>query len=424
MIFTELNIIKSLFFFTFLTLINISNSQTIDELLNPKCDGETIKYSIFANLKEYLEFQNNIDGREMYDSLKVFEFKKLGTKSGTYYNKTFFKSVKEYDTYDQLFGDLRTLKIDGVIQPDRYAEDIKFFSDDLSIFPEPIQVNEIAFGIQKNNIALKEELNNFIDNHTDYHEGRISAWSKLNFDQKHIDTELTGEKGSLNVVVRFENYPYTYKENNEIMGSEIELLYLFAKEYGYNLKLIEVNTYEEQVESLKKGTADIAAGYFIIKDGKIDGITFSKNIYKSKVYIIVRYYNLPESIEFNNPHNSIEQFNGENIGLLDGSSLNDLTINTFPKSQFFYYPTVSELYYHLLMKNIEGFLIDDIITINYHLEFDNKLTYYRLDGDIENGFAFQKNANGINLLNEFNEFIKTIDFEELYNKWNVLILLN
>ena len=252
-------------------------------------------------MEEYLEYQNNIDGREILNSLEMFKSKKLGTMKGTYYNKPNFQSVKEYDIYEHLFGDLRTFKIDGVIQPDRYAEDIKFFSDDLSLFPEPIQINKIGFGIQSSNILLKNQINKFIKNHPEFHEERISAWSRLNFDEKHIDTELTGENGILNVVVRFANYPYTYKEDNEIMGSEIEILYLFAKEYGYNLKLKEVDTYEEQVEILKSKSADMAAGYFIIKDNKIDEITFSFVLYESKVYIIVSYSNLPESIEFKNP---------------------------------------------------------------------------------------------------------------------------
>ena len=103
----------------YLFLIKIINQQIIEDLIKPKCDYKTIKYSIFANLEEYLQFQNNIDGKEMFESLEVFQSKKLGTISGTYYNKTFFKKVKEYDTYPQLIGDLRTFKIDGVIQPDK-----------------------------------------------------------------------------------------------------------------------------------------------------------------------------------------------------------------------------------------------------------------------------------------------------------------
>ena len=86
-----------------------------------------------------------------------------------------------------------------------------FYSDDLSLYPDPIQINKIGFGIQKNNGLLKYEINQFIKNHTDFHEERISVWSKLNFDEKYINTVLTGNNGTLNIVVRFTNYPYSYK---------------------------------------------------------------------------------------------------------------------------------------------------------------------------------------------------------------------
>ena len=418
-----MNFFNTIFFkqIIFLALFQILNSQNIEELVKTICVRNSIKYSIFANLKEYLEFQNNIDGREMYDSLDVLKSKKLGTLVGTYYNKTFFKKVKEYDTYDQLFGDLKSLKIHGVIQPDRYAEDIKFFSDDLSLFPEPIQINKIVFAIQKNDIELKNKINEFIKNHIDYHKERIVIWTRLNFDEKHIDTDLTGKNGNLNVAVRFDNYPYSYKENNEIMGSEIELLYLFAKENGYKLNLKQVNSYEEQIESLRSKSADIAAGYFIKKNETIDEIIFSDIIYESKVYIIVRYYNLPESIQFKNPHDSIEQFNGEILGVTIGSSYVPLTAQHFPKSKTLGYVTFSELYYHLLMKNIEGFIIDEIIAEYYQIIFLNKVSFYHLDIEKDNNaFGFQKNAKGEALLNEFNEFLSTLNLKEIYNKWYVL----
>ena len=404
-------------------LIKIINQQIIEDLIKPKCDYKTIKYSIFANLEEYLQFQNNIDGKEMFESLEVFQSKKLGTISGTYYNKTFFKKVKEYDTYPQLIGDLRTFKIDGVIQPDKYAEELIFISDDLSLFPEPIQINKIGFGIQENNIKhvnLKDQIKTFIEKNHNYHESRILFWSQLNFDEKHINTKLTGENGILNVVIRFKNYPYTYKENNEIMGSEIELLYLFAKQYGYKLNLTEVDTYEEQVESLKSKIADIAAGYFIIKDDKINDITFSNITYESKVYIIVRHSNLPESMKFRSPYNSIEQFNRkeEIIGYLNASSYVPLTLKHFSKSTMIGYETFAELFYHLLMKNIEGFVIDEIIAQYYQKIFNNKLSYYHIDNeDSIYALGFQRNENGNALLDEFNEFISTLNLEEILNKW-------
>ena len=342
--FVNSNFYKSRRVLVYLFLIKIINQQIIEDLIKPKCDYKTIKYSIFANLEEYLQFQNNIDGKEMFESLEIFQSKKLGTISGTYYNKTFFKKVKEYDTYPQLIGDLRTFKIDGVIQPDKYAEELIFYSDDLALYPKPIQINKIGFGIQENNakhVNLKDQIKTFIEKNHDYHESRILFWSQLNFDEKHIDTKLTGENGILNIAIRFENYPYTYKEKNEIMGSEIEFLYLFAKEYGYELNLKEVNTYEEQVESLKSKAANISAGYFIIKDDIINEINFSETIYESKVFMIVRYSNLPESMKFKPPHNSVNQFDGENIGYLKISSYVPLSSKYFPKSKNYGYDAFS-----------------------------------------------------------------------------------
>ena len=404
----------------FLILFGIIISLNIENIIKPRCNGRTIEYSILANFEEYLENEKNIDANTIFESLEDLKSKKLGTLSGTYYNKTIYNSVIEYDTYNQLFKDLRSFKIDGIIQPDRYAEDIKFFSDDLSLFPEHIQINKIGFGIQKNNLTLKSQINEFIKNNRDLHEFQISIWTRLNVGEKYIDTKLTGENGTLNVVARFINYPYAYKENDEIMGSEIEFLYLFAKEYGYKLNLKEVDTYEDQVESLINNSADITAGYFIIKGDKINEIDYTDFLYESKVYIIVRYSNLPESIEFKNPHDSLEKFNGDNIGLIYGSYYNDITKNFFPNSEIFLYKSHSEIYYHLLMKDIEGFIIDDVIAQYYKISFNNKLTYYPLGlGKDYICLGFQKNAKGEALLKEFNEFLKTLNLTKIYLKWYV-----
>ena len=204
------------------------------------------------------------------------------------------------------------------------------------------------------------------------------------------------------------------------MGSEIEFLYLFAKEYGYKLNLKEVDTYEDQVESLINNSADIAVGYFIIKDDKVNEINYSDFLYESKVYIIVRYSNLPESMEFENPHDSIKQFNGDNMGLLDGSFYTPITKDFFPDSKITTFASYSEIYYHLLMKDIEGFIIDDIIAKYYQIAFNNKLSYYTLGTGIDDvGFGFQKNANGEALLKEFNEFLSTINLDGIFKKWYV-----
>ena len=134
----------------------------------------------------------------------------------------------------------------------------------------------------------------------------------------------------------------------------------------------------------------------------INEINFSETIYKSKVSMIVRYSNIPELIKFKHPHDSINQFNGETLGFLTDSSYIPLTSQYFPKSEAYGYDTFSELYYNLLMKNIEGFVIDGVLSKYYEFLFNNKISYYLIENeDSPFGFAFQKNENGIALLNEF-----------------------
>ena len=90
---------------SFLLSIIIINAQNISEIIEPKCDGETIKYSIYANLSEYLENENNIDGRELYNSVDSLKSKKVGVLSGFYYNKSNFDNAIEYNSYDDLIDD-------------------------------------------------------------------------------------------------------------------------------------------------------------------------------------------------------------------------------------------------------------------------------------------------------------------------------
>ena len=108
------------------------------------------------------------------------------------------------------------------------------------------------------------------------------------------------------------------------------------------------------------------------------------------------------------------------MGLLDGSFYTPITKEFFPDSNISNFTSYSEIYYHLLMKDIEGFIIDDIIAKYYQIAFNNKLSYYTLGTGIDDiGFGFQKNANGEALLKEFNEFLSTINLDGIFKKWYV-----
>ena len=70
----------------FLATLIVSNSEKIEELLQPKCDGKTIKYSILANITEYLENQKNIDNIEVYEKIEDLKSKRIGIYTPTYHD--------------------------------------------------------------------------------------------------------------------------------------------------------------------------------------------------------------------------------------------------------------------------------------------------------------------------------------------------
>ena len=99
-------------FLIFLLSIQIIFSQNVSELIQPKCSSKKIEYSLVANMKEYLEHENNIDGRELYSTIDDLKSKKVGTLS--FFILDGFENVEKYDSYDDLTDALRKHKIDAI----------------------------------------------------------------------------------------------------------------------------------------------------------------------------------------------------------------------------------------------------------------------------------------------------------------------
>ena len=299
----------------------------------------------------------------------------------------------------------------------------QMISNDLSRFAI-LENFDVGFGVQKNNTTIRDQLNEFMKTPFLTYE-LYSKWVGINYQIKYIDKNLTGNNGTLNIIAK-DNFSGNCKkdENGEFIGSEIELLYEFAREYGYQLKITEVSTYDEQVDFLKNKTADIAVGNFIIREDKRNDIDFSNILHRSLSVFVVRYENLPDSTDWYIYH-SIEDFDGEILAIVSSAPFGNLTKENFPNSQYKYYDNIYIPYEELLMEDIEGFLIDEPIADYFKLFYPERLDYYTTDFLTNNyGFAFKKDEEGTALLNEFNQFLSNVNLTELYIKWNVSNTIN
>ena len=403
---------------SFLLSIIIINAQNISEIIEPKCDGETIKYSIYANLSEYLENENNIDGRELYNSVDSLKSKKVGVLSGFYYNKSMFDNAIEYNSYDDLIDDLRKHKLDAIVLHGGMANNVQMFTNDIS------QLNGqrmlIGIGLQKDNVTLLNQMNKFIalaSNSTT----KKDLWLGINYQIQYINKTLSGENGTINVVTLLNNPPYSYRDKKgEMTGGDIDFIYGFARDNGYKINLIIANSQDEQIEFLKNKSADLAIGSFPIRNDKRNEINFSNVWHPNAIVTLVRYENLPESAKLGPFYENAKDFDGENLGIFKDSSFEDLTKTNFPNSKYTYIDGAFGIFQALLMEEIEGFLMDEPNAEYFKIVYPERITYFPENfQENQYAFGFQKTNEGKILLDKFNQFLSNTNLKEIYDKWNV-----
>ena len=411
-----------------LLFLNFSSPLSLERTIMTKCDGKTIKYSLYANLKEYLENENNVDKRDIYNQLSDLKSKRIGIYKPTYTDKSkldsLFDSIKEYDNKDNLVTDVIKDRLDGGIIFHGLANSIHINSNILSLFPEPLYSVKLGFGLNKNSGTLKERIDKFINNNKNNFTDLELNWDLVNIEAGYIDYYLDGD-GTIKVIAKIDSSPYCYlrQYDNALIGAEVDFIYRFAREYNYKLTFTHTNSYEEQYEALKNGTADLAMGFFVITEDT--SITFSNDLYNGNISLFVRKSNLPESLNWASLHNSIKELNGEKLGMQTGAFFDELISTYFPKSEIESKDLVSDLLKLLLKEEIEGLLLDKPVADYLSNKYSGRITYYELENfaGYKNGFAFKNNTKEEEekeektLVSEFNEFLKTINLKEIYEKW-------
>jgi hypothetical protein len=73
-----------------------------------------------------------------------------------------------------------------------------------------------------------------------------------------------------------------------LKGAEIELLYKFAKEKNYNIKMTILENVEDRLTYIENGDDDITGGFFTINEERQKKVDFSDPFFKSGTVMVVR----------------------------------------------------------------------------------------------------------------------------------------
>ena len=386
--------------FSLILILLISNisCENITGIIEPKCRNDSIKYSIIANMSEFLEKEKNIDGLEIYKNpVEDLKTKKMRTLKDLYFNRS------KFDSYDDLIKDLQSRKLDGIVLNDVLSDKAQMMTPDLTKVPQQVDKVDHVLGFQ-NNQTLINEINQYLKDTSSDTKWK-NKWGAASDEEKYIDKNLSGNNGTLKVLYRLDNEPYAYRDDKgEPVGIEIEKLYRFAKEKGYKIDFKEAKTADELKEGIDNKSADIYGAFIPTRDNynKTNQLNYSEPIASPSYHVVVRTENFKESKE--KYYDSTDELDGEYLGILKDSTLEEITKENFPKSTYVEKENTEELLKALLNKEIEGFLIDQPIAERMKLKYPDRVTYFPDSyDDNEYGFGFQKDDE-LELKKKFNQY--------------------
>ena len=231
------------------------------------------------------------------DVLSRFEYADLGVAEGSLFDKfsreRFPKAtIKEFKNFADVLMALKLGKIDGTMLDRPNFNAVKRTESGLSCIPVPGYSVDIGFGFQKNDegAALQAQMNAFLSQLKT--EGKLDAlidkWYGETEPQATVPlSSLDGAK-TLKVSIDLTRKPFVYMYYNEPVGFEIEVLYLFCKEYGYKVVYENGSFSTAGLAGLASKKYDMLCAGLYMTDERKESVNFSEP-YMSADVVMVSY---------------------------------------------------------------------------------------------------------------------------------------
>ena len=218
------------------------------------------------------------------DDLTQFNTASLGVVTGSLYGgyskEQFPKAkIKEFNNFSDVLVALKQGKVDGIMLDKPNFNSVARTDKSLSCITVPAYSVEIGFGFQKNDggNALQAQMNEFLtkldsDGTT---QKLIDKWYGETEPEENIPLEeLKTNAKTLNVSIDTTRKPFVYMYEGKPVGFEIEVLYMFCKEYGYNVNISDVS-FASGLAGLASEKYDLVCGGLYMTDERKESVNFS-----------------------------------------------------------------------------------------------------------------------------------------------------
>ena len=218
------------------------------------------------------------------DDLTQFNSATLGVVTGSLYggySREQFPNatIKEFNTFADVLVALKQGKVSGIMLDKPNFNSVARTDDTLSAIVVPNYSVEIGFGFQKTDSgnALQAQMNEFLTALKS--EGKIDELIEKWYGEAEPEetiplSELAENSKKLNVAIDATRKPFVYMYDGKPVGFEIEVLYMFCKEYGYNVEISDIS-FASGLAGLAAEKYDLVCGGLYMTDERKESVNFS-----------------------------------------------------------------------------------------------------------------------------------------------------
>jgi len=187
---------------------------------------------------------------------------------------------------------LKQGKVDCVIIDEQPAKAFVAKNDDLTILPDPFEVEDYAIAISKDKTELKEKINTVLAELKDSGQLDEIISNYIGDDTKgqHPYTSPEGvdrSNGTLTMATNAAFEPYEYYQNSLIVGIDVDIAQAICDVLGYELK-IEDMEFDSIINAVQSGKADIGVAGMTVTEDRLKNIDFTDPYTTATQVIIVR----------------------------------------------------------------------------------------------------------------------------------------
>ena len=206
--------------------------------------------SIIVILSLFTACGNNTK-KEPLTSVEQLTTQRIGVQSGTLYEVDLVEKypdldIKYFTTGIDMVIALENSKIDGFLIEDITYQIEKEYYPSLRLLEGSAMITPVSIAIGKNGNykTLEEQFNTFIkDSKTNGVMDQMDEYWVTNFDPNTCSVDrsgITGENGVLKVAVENGYEPFSYINNGEHQGYDVDFVYRFCREDGYEPEIYQI----------------------------------------------------------------------------------------------------------------------------------------------------------------------------------------